>query len=218
MEIWNRFGTANDGTPKNPATGFVWFSAPKFKTPEHAANYACKYIIKPPAEGWPDWVLDYVGQVRRVSRSQRLFDHLKEPDKKPDYCHCGTCFCSSCREQTPPSFGCECTDCEDARQAIEELPEREKPETAERKSRTVRERLKACGSNTIVLKSMAVEVRAGQHKCQFITSLNISFDQACIDVGEKPCSQLFLNQKQLDQLFSDDRMRNRKEQSYEWIP
>ena len=219
LQVWNQLGPDNElSTNENPSMGFVWFSAPKFKTPEHAANYACKYIIKPPIEGWPEWVLDYVGQVRRVSRSHGLFDHLKEPEPTPEYSHCNTCFCESCREQTQPKYCCECSACEEARQAIEERPEFEKPPKKVRRRRTVRERLENCGNSTVVLRRLAIELRPGHHKCKFITALEVPFNEACLKLGQVQSSQLYLNQKELDQLFSDDRMRNRKEENFEWKP
>lgn len=65
-EIWNRFRPkdADEVEGDRPGFGAVRFSAPKFASMEHAANYATKYVIKTPEEGWPDWVL----QQRNLAR------------------------------------------------------------------------------------------------------------------------------------------------------
>jgi hypothetical protein len=56
--------------PDRPPFGFVFFSAPKFTSAAHAANYATKYVMKAPRQGWPDWVLDRRGHTRRYWTSR----------------------------------------------------------------------------------------------------------------------------------------------------
>lgn len=52
--------------------GHVWLSRPRgFKSVDHAINYATKYIAKPD-EVYPDWVLNYPGEIRRFSTSRGL--------------------------------------------------------------------------------------------------------------------------------------------------
>jgi hypothetical protein len=41
-----------------PGFGAVRFTTDKSLASDHAANYACKYVIKYPERGFPDWVLD----------------------------------------------------------------------------------------------------------------------------------------------------------------
>lgn len=70
--VWNSFGP-------NGIMGYAFYSDGKskkrlrFEGPEHAANYACKYIIKPPKHDWPSWVLDAKYRVRRFSSSRGFF-------------------------------------------------------------------------------------------------------------------------------------------------
>jgi hypothetical protein len=63
--------------------GHVWFSKRDFDDASHAVNYATKYITKTAKdqdEFWfPDWVLDYPGNVRRFSTSRGLCP----PDRRP---------------------------------------------------------------------------------------------------------------------------------------
>lgn len=65
---WHALGPETlDGSPST--LGIVRFSPRKnrFRNPEHAANYVTKYLIKHPAEGHPDWVMQ-IRNVRRISR------------------------------------------------------------------------------------------------------------------------------------------------------
>jgi hypothetical protein len=79
-EIWNRLGT---GDPEE-LFGRVQFSkGPKaskgeFKSPMHAAFYAMKYVVKEPEYGWPDWLLDYEGNVKRFSPSHGFYASCTE--------------------------------------------------------------------------------------------------------------------------------------------
>ena len=215
--IWNRWGPSEEDTTENPSLGFTWISRSDFQDPRHAAEYATKYLIKAPAEGWPDWVLDYQGQIHRCSRSRGLFKHLEEI-KEIFYEHCKTCFCESCRTQVKPPEACECLDCVDAREQISNRVEAEKPEPKPRISRTVRERLKDCGNSTVVLRRLVTEIRPGQLKCKFICVLDQSFDEVCKRFGVGKAGQLFLSQDQLDEIFSTDRERRNENKDFTWVP
>jgi hypothetical protein len=65
--VWNRLGTGDENT----MFGMVRFSKGKggrmgaFRSVKHAAYYVTKYIIKEPQQGWPEWVLNYRGNVMR---------------------------------------------------------------------------------------------------------------------------------------------------------
>jgi hypothetical protein len=78
-DAWNRFRPASAGPiiGDRPGFGSVWFSAPECGDARHAANYACKYVIKYPDHGFPDWVLDLKGQVHRYSTSRGFWDSPK---------------------------------------------------------------------------------------------------------------------------------------------
>lgn len=52
-----------------PAFGVTRFSKRDFESPEHAALYATKYLIKTPDYGWPPWVTS-MGSEKRVPRYQ----------------------------------------------------------------------------------------------------------------------------------------------------
>lgn len=57
--------------------GNCWISKHDFKSVEHAINYATKYIVKTTKADenefiFPEWVMDYKGNVRRFSTSRGL--------------------------------------------------------------------------------------------------------------------------------------------------
>jgi hypothetical protein len=82
-ELWNRFrpGSAGPVDGVRPGFGSVRFSAPRFKSPEHAARYACKYLIKHPVHGYPAWVLDTCGEVHRYSTSRGFWGACEEEEE-----------------------------------------------------------------------------------------------------------------------------------------
>jgi len=71
--------------------GHCWVSKGDFESVEHAINYATKYIVKTSEEEpfwFPEWVLDFKGNLRRFSTSRGLCPTLrnkskKNPDSKP---------------------------------------------------------------------------------------------------------------------------------------
>jgi len=85
---WNRFRPDQAGPVQGvrPGFGSVRFSAPKFHSVEHAARYACKYLIKHPEHGYPDWVFDLIDdghEVHRYTTSRRFWGKTK-PENKSD--------------------------------------------------------------------------------------------------------------------------------------
>lgn len=83
---WNCFRPANAGeaTGVRPGFGSVRFSAPKFADHRHAANYACKYLIKHPEHGYPEWVLKSE-RIVRYRASRGLFESVpRERSADPD--------------------------------------------------------------------------------------------------------------------------------------
>jgi hypothetical protein len=107
--LWARFRPVSAGPPQGdaPAFGHVHISKVKFLGPEHAANYACKYLTKLPEQGFPQWVLNFEGQIRMFATSRGLLP--QKPRAKEEFKptlhdkvtpHRDTCFCERCRGET----------------------------------------------------------------------------------------------------------------------
>jgi len=144
--IWNRNRPNHLPPPElNPATGkarpgfgSVRFTETKhkFATATHAANYACKYLIKHPQEGYPDWVLNSSRKIQRCWPSKGFWGssqpkgdqrsaaevefHDMHDAKACEECKQGRCCCKP-------------------------------PEPSKRKRRTIRERLNDCGQGTLIM-------------------------------------------------------------------
>lgn len=132
--LWGRLrppGIARE--PGRPLFGICRFSARSFKSPEHAANYSTKYLVKEPKHGWPNWVLDFEGRVARYSRSRNFWpSDTRRSSSKPDVvgvAHSVGCFCQVCREGINSETG--------------------KPR---RQLRTIRERTARCGQGSILMR------------------------------------------------------------------
>lgn len=79
QKLWNRLGTGD----QNKNFGFTAFTkgrSPgrkgKFASAHHAACYITKYLTKNPEQGWPEWVLEHSGRVRRFTTSRLIFKEL----------------------------------------------------------------------------------------------------------------------------------------------
>ena len=72
---WDLFRPASAGPvePGRPGFGWAFVSSVEFATREHAAHYACKYLLKQPEKGFPDWVLDSHGEVKRYWTSKGFY-------------------------------------------------------------------------------------------------------------------------------------------------
>lgn len=55
-----------------------------FESRDHAIHYLLKYIIKIPEHGFPDWVLDYDGNVVRYQVSKGFFGTTSEKKEKTE--------------------------------------------------------------------------------------------------------------------------------------
>jgi hypothetical protein len=79
-EIWNRIGAGD----AKELFGRIQFSKGRnadkgaFDNAMHAAFYAMKYVVKEPEQGWPDWLLDYEGNVKRFSPSHGFYASCTE--------------------------------------------------------------------------------------------------------------------------------------------
>ena len=71
IELWQRLGGGMCcWISRGPKPG------QKFQSKEHAAFYATKYLIKPPRDGWPEWILEAGAEgdrIRRYNTSQHFF-------------------------------------------------------------------------------------------------------------------------------------------------
>ena len=83
--IWDRLGA------KGGNFGWVQFSKGKggklggFGNAYHAACYVTKYITKQPKNGWPAWVMGYVGRIKRFHAAHGMWAALgQEPKPKKE--------------------------------------------------------------------------------------------------------------------------------------
>lgn len=148
MRLWGRHRPVDAGPvqPGRPALGFVSLNAPKFATAEHAANYATKYIVKHPAGGYPDWVLDFDGKINRFQTSRGLLKPAEAENTWPAEAwvkpkprpitkqHPFECFCEVCRGESTAA----------------EVRAREVAK-ARRPRRTVREQLELCRTRGVAI-------------------------------------------------------------------
>lgn len=83
---WKRWNIRGHGVDEN--FGFVWFSKGvhssgkngTFEDGFHCANYMLKYVTKPPKNGWPRWVTDYLGKIQRCRVSNILSGLMRVRD------------------------------------------------------------------------------------------------------------------------------------------
>jgi len=91
--VWGLFRPQDAGPilDKRPPFGCVWISIPSksrkgisLKDAKKAANYATKYLCKPPKDGYPDWLLDLGAEIRVLpySHSRGFFTGDSDPDKR----------------------------------------------------------------------------------------------------------------------------------------
>lgn len=137
-DAWNK-NRPKDAPPvvgDRPAFGSVRFSVPKFADASHAINYATKYVIKTPEEGWPEWVMDSKLNISRYQSSRGFFtDH-------------------DCHQDPPasPSLGEPESAVADAEAAdMEKFTQAEWDEKLDAERRTVRERIAACRQKAVVM-------------------------------------------------------------------
>jgi integrase len=75
QQRWDLFrpDTAGPVEAGRPGFGWAFVTKVKFASPEHAAHYACKYLLKQPEKGFPDWVLDSRGEIKRYWPSKGFY-------------------------------------------------------------------------------------------------------------------------------------------------
>jgi len=157
--------TADNYQGMAPGFGSVRFSFKK-STPHRAAGYACKYLIKVPDYGFPDWVLDHEGNVPRYGSSRGFFPpkEKKEPKAK-----------SGKIKVHPPE--CMCWDC---REGIT------RPGHQKRIHRTLRERLAQCEQSSYLTKVPLVMDDDGklvEGYGEYIGQVSVPFSVICEEYG-----------------------------------
>jgi len=175
--IWNRFRPEWAGPVEagRPGFGALRFSAPKFASAEHAANYACKYLTKMPRDGFPDWVLDGEDRFHRYNVSRGFWKAAGEvvkPRKEPGP-HPAGCVCDGCtavdvmsgvpilaEEETQDVHceGCRCDPCKRKRGLY----------------RSHRERIEACCGKGVLVKRITNLVAEAGERVTFAFVSNLA--------------------------------------------
>lgn len=168
-DLWNAYRPPAAGPVQGERPGFgsIRFSERRdFSSPEHAANYACKYLIKHPQEGYPNWVLDSKRRIRRYETSRGFWGderpkvpkidlaEVERPVAKDAIEHLPECFCEVCRGDVSPPI----------------------PES---KTSTIRERLSKCKGQGILLRVTQKLKPGGEiiEEKQFVRNLPVSYDE-----------------------------------------
>lgn len=148
-----------DPNSNKPGFGFIGFTTTKkHQSVDHAVNYATKYCIKYPEEGFPDWVLDYEGRIDRFSASQNFWKTIrerdcKEPENELDENVCqimtGDCDCPKCRGD----------------------------EHKKNYRRTIRERVAACAQKcSVMLKRRKWDSEGNELKPDYVWAFSVDMD------------------------------------------
>jgi hypothetical protein len=164
-KAWNRFRPKEAGPlpagSERPAFGSVRFTNGKARSAKHAANYACAYLIKHPSYGYPDWVLDYEGQIHRYTTSRGFWgDSVQRLDRD---------------EPNEPE-----TESSEDRE-LDEIASRDVDEP------TIRSRLKKCGvRGAVMLVRTVVDSATGvaTEKREFLHALPVPFVAAADLTGK----------------------------------
>ena len=159
-------------TPENyhgkaPGFGSVRFTLQK-SAPHRAAGYACKYLIKVPSYGFPDWVLDHEGNIPRYGRSRGFFPSRTKCDapKLPRTCR-GVIH--------PPE--CACSDC---------LQGITRPGHQKRRLRTLRDRLSQCEASSYLVDTELHRDEEGklvEGKSTYRGQISVPFAAVCEEFG-----------------------------------
>ena len=164
-ELWGKLRPLGiERVEGRPPFGKVDVSAGKFESGEHAANYATKYVIKEPRDGWPEWVWEFEGRVARYGVSRGFWGEGK-----------GRLVCSAADEGVIPHAP-ECF-CEECREGKEEATGKRK-----REGRTIRERVKGCGFGTALVRLRTAYNAVGEAvrvEREYVAVTTLSFQKLC---------------------------------------
>lgn len=182
--IWNSFRPrcAGPGEGDRPAFGHVRVSRPRFADARHAANYVTKYCTKLPEQGFPDWVLDFHGQIRLFATSRCFFEGFEEPREKTQQV-VKTCDCEPCREQRDQA------ESEGRKEPKEHAPACFCDRCREWATGTIRQRLHRCGTGAQLFEVGAVVNESGEvvgKEFKFLSQLGVTFDEAKAVLDEVP--------------------------------
>jgi hypothetical protein len=172
QHVWNlnRPDGAGPVEPNRPGFGFCWVSKSSFEDMQHAANYVTKYCLKQPQNGYPAWVLDFVGRVPKYATSRKFWGEDGEAGQV-EKMEAEACFCVKCRGEQPaggvwkeitlPPEDWQVMGREDFRHNVETLEDGNERklvwfpsdgETVPReRAKTIRERIGRCGEVGAVL-------------------------------------------------------------------
>ncbi|WDI43969.1 rolling circle replication-associated protein [Bremerella sp. P1] len=193
-DIWNSFrpGWAGPVEGTRPGFGSIRFSATdhNFVGAEHAAHYACKYMIKHPDHGYPDWVLDSTRRIRRYETSRCLLTPPAEPtediatDEPPEI--------EWCTEFEHPE-GCVCIECTAKQDESEAVPKS-----------TIRQRLAKCKQEAVIIHVAVVTRDDGQLEevRRFVRNVETPFWKIAKALNQKieKSLPLYVTNEELDQL------------------
>ena len=167
-DIWNSFRPKSAGPLQGDRPGFgaIRFSASKhkFTSPEHAARYACKYLIKHPEHGYPDWVMKFTGQIHRYTTSHRFWKS---------------------GEQTQISGQVECDDAAE----LDSEPETVKPQRkriSKRRIRTISDRIEECGQTSVILNVIQPRNATESWEYRFVEKRFESVGKIATRLGRSP--------------------------------
>lgn len=168
------YGKSLKGVEPEFGTVHITNRASDFKSADHAANYALKYVTKQPENGFPDWVLDSKRQIRIYQSSRSFLRETKPKETSSDSSrstaptrHAADCFCDACRHDDTPTI----------RRRVAS-------------QRTIRDRIAHCGEDAAILRyKMESDGQGGlkQGPRTFVRPLAISFAKALELLG---CSEI----------------------------
>ena len=194
VEVWATFRpvwapavpriTAENYKGQRPSPGGVRFTwrHDKPESPEAAAHYAAAYLCKLPENGFPEWVLNYEGQIKRQSHSQGFF-------KRAGNCE-PTCFCKECCERIDNNTVFVETiervprTSEEKADAVVEQTTVKRP----RRNRRIRDRVESCRQTAVIVETTIYEDEAGniyEGTPRFVQGLNLSWDEVLKLFGQE---------------------------------
>ncbi|WP_145053521.1 rolling circle replication-associated protein [Lignipirellula cremea] len=156
--LWNRFYPTSAPPIEESDAGFGWvkYSAAKTADKMKAAKYVCKYLIKHPDEGFPDWVLDSENNIVRYYKSHGLWGETAGPQLGQE-----------AEEPGPHDPACECESCQKESSSKENKPQQQR--------RTIRDRLSSCGQGSVIFEVTPHFI--GDDEVRFLENLSIPFHE-----------------------------------------
>ena len=162
-DIWNGFRPVSAGPVDGDRPGFgaIRFSASKhkFTSPEHAARYACKYLIKHPEHGYPGWVMNFTGQIHRYTTSHRFWKSGQQAD-------------IAVRVESGDGTEVE---------AEAQKPKRKR--ISKRSVRTISDRIQECGQTSVILKVKPPQNATEAWEYQFVEKRCESVEKIATRLG-----------------------------------